>query len=218
MSYQTSYSGLKADMLQNADDFSSDYMAHLDTIIAEAETMVLRDLDLEIFQDEVAAGTLTIGQRTLTRPAGLVKINGLWLVVSGSRKFIERRTKGYCEAYGEDTSITERPTYYAEQSEESLYFVNTPDQAYEAIAYGIVRPDGLSDSTTTTWLSTYAGDLLFAACKIRSEQYLVDATQAGIWGADYNNNLLPKAKLELRGMSRATYEMAGAVGQPAQVL
>ncbi len=222
MVYQTNYAGLKADLIQNSDDFSSDFLAHLDTIIAEGETKLLRDLDLEIFQDEItndAAGNplaLTINQRTFSRPSGVVKINGIWL--GTSRKFIEKRTKGYCEAYGEDPSVKERPTYYAEQSEDYLYFVNTPDQAYPLIAYGIVRPAGLSDTNATTWLSTYAGDLLFMACKIRAEEYLVNPGQATVWQNDYQNDLLPKAKIELRGMSRASYEAARTVAPPSQTL
>lgn len=218
MAYETNYAGLKADLLQNADDFSSDFMAHLDTIIAEAETKCLRDLDLEIFQDELAAGSLTVGQRTFGRYPGMVKINSVFLEVNGVRKFIQKRTKGYCEIYGDDPSVQERPTYYAEQSEESLFFVNTPDQAYPVIFYGIVRPAGLSDSNPTTWLSTYAGDLLFMACKMRAEQYLVNPSQATVWQGEYQNDLLPKAKLELRGMSRATYEAARVVAPPSQVV
>jgi hypothetical protein len=217
MSYSTNYAGLKADLLQNNDDYSSEFMAHLDTIIAEAETKVLRDLDLGIFQDEFAAGSLTQGTRTFTRPAGVVKINAIWLTVSGSRKFIEKRDKGYCEAYGEDATQA-RPLYWAEHSETELYFVGTPDAAYPVIAYGIVRPDGLSEATPTTWLSTNAGDLLFTACKIRSEQYLRNPNKAGVWDTDYSTKLLPAAKIELRGMTRASYEAARVVAPPSQTL
>lgn len=218
MAYQTNYAGLKADLLQNSDDYSSEMMANLDTIIAEAETKCLRDLDLEIFQDEASIGALTIGNRVLARPANFVKINAIWLVDQGSRKFIQKRTKGYCEAYGEDSTLQERPSYYAEQSEASLYFVSTPDQAYAAIGYGIVRPAGLSDSVPMTWLSTYAGDVLLLACKIKAEQYLQNPDAAGTWATDYNNTILPNAKLELRGMSRATYEAARTVAPPSQVM
>lgn len=218
MAYSCTYSGLKADLLENADDYSSEFMAHLDSIIAEGETMVLRDLDLEIFKDFItSAGSLTAGQRTFTRPSGIVKIDSIYLVVSGSRKFIDKRTQGYCEMYGEDATQA-LPRYYAETSESSLYFVATPDQAYQVLPYGIVRPAGLSDTTPETWLGTNAGDLLYMACKIRSEQYLADLTQAGMWAGEYNNKLLPNAKIELRGMSRATYEAAKVVAAPSQAI
>lgn len=217
MSYSTNYAGLKADLLGNADDYSSEFMAHLDTIIAEGETMVLRDLDLGIFQEEASAGSLTQGIRTLTRPTNFVKINAIWLTVSGSRKFIEKRAKGYCEAYGEDATQA-RPLYWSEHSETELYFVGTPDAAYPVIGYGIVRPDGLSEATPTTWLSTYAGDLLFMACKVRAEQYLKNASKGGMWAVEYSTKLLPAAKIELRGMTRASYEAARVVAPPSQTL
>lgn len=216
MSYSTGYAGLKADLLSMADDYSSEYMANLDAIIAEGETLVLRDLDLEIFQDEASMGPLTIGTRTLARPTNLLKINAVWLVVGTTRTFIPKRTKGWCEAYGEDATPA-RPRFWAEQSEDELYFVGTPDVAYEAIGYGLVRPTGLSESNTTSWLGTNAGDLLFMACKMRAEQYLKNPSKGGLWGGEYAK-MLPTAKIELRGMSRATYETPRVVSPPSQTL
>lgn len=223
MGYSTTYAGLKADLLQDADDYSADYMANLDTIIADSETKVLRDLDLEFFQDEVTTDAngaplvLTVNSRIFARPPGLLKLNALWLVTAaGSRQYREKRTKGYCEMYGEDPTVTEFPSYYAEQSEASLYFVNTPDQAYPVVAYGIVRPPGLSESVPTTWISTYAGDLLFTACKIYSGTYLTDSNSGPAWSAMYQNDKLPKAKLELRGLSRATYDAAKMASTASQ--
>jgi len=218
MAYTCTYAGLKADLLENAEDYSSELMAHLDSIIGEAETMVLRDLDLGIFQDFITtAGTLTAHQRSVVRPSGVVKINSMYLVVGTARKFIEKRAQGYCEIYGEDATEG-LPKYWAETSDGALYFVKTPDQAYPMLPYGIVRPDGLSETVPETWLSTYAGDLLYAACKIRAEQFLTNPSAAGMWQADYNNKLLPTAKIELRGMSRESYETAKAIAPPSQVL
>lgn len=217
MSYETSYAGLKADLMQNADDYSSDFMANMDTIIAESETKALRDLDLEFMQDEADAGTLAIGVRTLSRPTSLLKINAIYLVVGGVRKFIEKRTKSYCETYGEDQTQG-RPVYWAEQSEDYLYFVGTPDAEYQCIGYGLVRPDGLSESNPTTWLSLHAGDLLLNICKQRSDLYLLNPDMAGQWGGLYQNDLLPKAKIELRGLSRASYDAAKAASTASQIV
>lgn len=217
MAYSTTYPGLKADLLLNTDDQSDDFFANMDTIIANAETQVLRDLDLEFMQSETSPGALMAGTRTFARPPGLIKINSLWLVVGGSRKFIEKRAKSYCEMYGED-STQRRPVYYAEQDLTNLYFVSTPDLPYAVITHGITRPAGLSDTNQTTWLSSYAGDLLLLACQIASEQYLTNPGQAAVWKGEYSNDRLPKAKIELRGMSRADYAAAGAASTASQTV
>lgn len=207
MAYATNWTDLKEDLIRIVEDDSTDYADNIPTIVAAAETQLLRDLDLEIFQSEGTQGALIVGNRIFVRPPELIKINGLWLEVGGSRKYIEKRTRAYCEAYGEDGTHG-RPVYYAETNETSLMFVATPDLAYPVITYGIVRPEGLSDANETTWLSTNAGDLLLLACLVQSEQYLTNPTKADIWKGEYSQDRLPKAKLELRGATRADYEMS----------
>jgi hypothetical protein len=218
MPYAANYAGLKADIVQVSEDQSDDLLSNLDTIIGLGETALLRDLDLEIFQDTVPAGNLTALSRVFNRPAGLLKIRDIWLVVAGARKYIPKRTEGYCQMYGEDPTITEKPSYWSEANETTMTFVNTPDIAYPVYAYGLVRPAGLSASNPTTWLTKYAGDLLLYSCLIRAETYLVNPSKVQAWQALYTQDQLPKAKLELRGMARAEYQMSRQVSTPVTPL
>lgn len=206
MAYATTYPGLLADILLRADDYSDDLMANLDTIIAKAETQLLRDLDLENFQKETAIGNTVANVRTLAVPASVLKINGLWLVQGGSRVYRQKRNKDYCEDYGSDATIKEFPTYWCYQDDSTILFVNTPDQAYAAITFGIVRPAGLSAAVPTTWLSLNAGDLLLQQCFVSAESYLIDTAQSQVLKTDYQA-LLVSAKLELRGLARSDAQM-----------
>lgn len=210
MAYSTTYPGLVADILAQVEDQSDEVLANMDLIIAKAETKVLCDLDLEIFQDEITGNALTIHSRLWPRPDGVIKINGLWLMQGNSRKYIEKRAKGYCDMWAEDATVEGFPTFYAEQDEVNTYFVNTPDQAYPVVVYGIKRPPGLSPGNPTTWLSKYAADLLLLACLIGTEEYLSNSGQAGIWKGEYDNDRLPKTKLELRGLQRDDYQLSRA--------
>ncbi len=186
--------------------------------IAESELQVLRDLDLEIFQQEIPnAGNLTVNNRIFARPATIVKINDLWLTVAGVRKYIQKRTKGFCEMFAEDPTVKKLPSYYATQNEDTLLFVDTPDQAYPVIVYGILRPPGLGPTVSTTWLSLYAADLLLLACLIRMEKFLSNPGQVAAWKEDYAGKLAA-AKIELRGLARSTYEMARMAGQAGNPL
>ncbi len=217
MAYQTTWPGLQADILINLEDQSGEALAALPGAIAESELQVLRDLDLEIFQQEIPAGNLTANTRTFQRPATVVKINDLWLTVAGVRKYIQKRTKGFCEMFAEDPSVKKLPTYWADQTEGLLLFVDTPDQAYPVIVYGIARPPGLGPTVLTTWLSLYAADILLLACLIRMEKFLSNPNQVGAWKEEYAGKLAA-AKIELRGMARSTYEMARMAGQAGNPL
>lgn len=212
MAYQTTYPGLVADILAVVEDQSDEVLANMDLIIAKAESKVLCDLDLEIFQDEITGNALTPNVREFLRPDGLVKINGLWLVVGGKRKYIEKRAYGYCMMWAEDPAVVGLPRFYAERDETNCVFVNTPDIAYPVVIYGIQRPPGLSPGNPTTWLSKYAADLLHLACLIGCEEYLSNGNQAGIWKTEYDNDRLPKTKLELRGMQRSEYQLSRQAG------
>lgn len=212
MAYVTNYTQLKADIVRIVEDNSTDFAANLDTIIALAETQCLRDLDLEIFQQLIAAGNLTIGAPTFMRPSGIIKSNAVWVTgAAGAKAFVNPRTLGYCTAFtpaAADVGARGRPRYWAEQDETLMYFAPSPDIAYAVTIHGIKRPTGLSGANAVTWLSNYAADLLLQACLINSEIYLTNPDQVGLWKTEYLNDRLPKAKLELRGMARATYQMS----------
>jgi hypothetical protein len=219
MSYATTYDGLKADIVRITDDTSDDVANNLDTIIAQAETQVLRDLDLEMFQERVAAGNLTQNVSAFARPSNVIKINGLWITKqTGALKWVPRRTLGYCLASFPDPTVHAESKYFADQDEGSLTFFATPDFAYPVTVYGIVRPAGLALLNQTTWLSNYAADLLLLACLVNCEQYLSNSNQVANWKGEYSQDRLPKAKLELRGLARATYELFRSSSQAGPVL
>lgn len=219
MGISFTWTTLKAAIVAISEDTSDDLADNLATIIGLAEVQALRDLDLEIFQQTIAAGTLTIGSQAFTRPTDLIKANHIWLTSGVAKKRVKRRTLAYCTEYSADTSAGARdlPKYYAENGEDAFFFTKCPDAAYVVTIQGIKRPTGLSGSTADTWLSKYAGDALLYACLVQAEKFLTNPDQVDSWKGDYQDRIA-KAKLELRGMTRATYEAARMVGQPATPL
>lgn len=216
MAYSTTWPGLKADMLIKLEDESDEVLAAQDGIIAESELQVLRDLDLEIFVETFNAGNLTIGNRLFARYA-IVKINDLWLQVGTVKTFVEKRTRGYCDMWAPDSAVQAVPKFWADAGEANLMFVDTPVSVMAVWIDGIARPPGLGPSVNTTWLSLYAADLLLLACLINSEEFLSGTGQVTLWKAEYADRLA-KAKIELRGLARSTYEMARVAGQAGNPL
>lgn len=216
MSYQTTWPGLKADMLLKLEDQSDEVLAVQDGIIAEAELQVLRDLDLEIFVETFNAGNLTIGNRLFARYS-VVKINNLWLQAGTIKTFVEKRERGYCDMWAPDSAVRAVPTFWAEAGEANIMFVDTPVSVLAVWVDGISRPPGLGPTVNTTWLSLYAADLLLLAALINSEEFLSSTGQVAAWKAEYADRL-GKAKIELRGLARSTYEMARMAGQAGNPL
>lgn len=210
MAYETTYPGLKADIISIVEDQSIEVLVNLDGIIALSETIVLRDLDLELFQGKALAGNTIAGNPIITRPAILAQ-KSVWITVGTKQVLVQKRSWDFCQMYAPDSAVQVAPTedniYYAEQDDGSWYLAPTPNAAYAVLGYGIVRPDGLSSTTPTTWLSTYVGDLLLKACLIQTEKYLKNTDQVAVWKDDYAD-LLAKAQLEFRGAKRGDYELA----------
>lgn len=220
MPYDTTFAGLKADIITTVEDQSIEVLANLDSIIALSETVVLRDLDLELFQGEAPAGSTVAGNPVITRPAILAQ-KSVWITVGTKRVLVQKRSFDFCLMYAPDSAVQVAPTedniYYAERDDGSWYLAPTPDAAYVVGGYGIVRPDGLSSTNPTTWLSTYVGDLLLKACLIQTEKYLKNTDQVAVWKDDYAD-LLAKAQLEFRGAKRGDYELARQASNATAIL
>lgn len=218
--YSTSWASLLADIIQITEDQSIDLMMNLPGAIALAESNVFRDLDLELFQGTAAAGSTTTDNPVLGRPAVLAQ-KSVWITVAGRKVLVQKRTFDFCMMYAPDPTVSATPEedkiYYAEQDDNSWYFAPTPDDAYVVSAFGLVMPDGLSSDNQTTWLSTYAGDLLLKASLIQCERYLKNPDQVAVWKDDYAD-ILAKAQLQFRGGKRGDYSLARMAASATGVL
>lgn len=63
-------------------------------------------------------------------------------------------------------------SYYAMLNDQTVVLAPTPDAAYQVVVTGLWRPAPMSSANPTTWLGTYASDLLFAACMIEGHGWI----------------------------------------------
>lgn len=125
-------------------------------------------------------------------------------VVLGETWPLELRSKEFCQAYAPDRRQVGRSPYYNEHSETLWELAEAADQDYAVISHHVARPTGLSASSpgSTTWLSTRAPDALFAACLMEAEHLLKADDRYADYQQKYEQDLLPKARLELRNLIR----------------
>jgi len=119
------------------------------------------------------------------------------------------------------------PQYYARLSDIQLILGPTPDQAYGTEVIATVRPNPLSATTATTWLSANVPELMIAAGMIFASGHMRDfgaqsdnPQMAQSWESQYGN-LMKEMKvdaLRMKGQSDAwTTEQPTPLAQPPRV-
>lgn len=209
MSISYDYDGLKAAIRTYAEDDDPDFIAELDDFIAKAETRVLRDLDLEQFEAWQSI-TISGGDRNVAKPADTIVVNSVFIRDPSAQSWMEvpRRGFEYCIMYSPVETAQDVPEYFSELDADTIMVVPTPNQSYSggnARARCTIRPTGLSDANTTTWLSTNVGDFLFEACMIEAYTYLKH-TEAREGAAQKYQSLIPGMQRELEDIMRKEYK------------
>jgi hypothetical protein len=135
-----------------------------------AENRILRDIDLDYFKKEMA-GQVTSGNKFLASPSDLLTHRYLMLTVDDEQVFLDFRDTSFMKEYWPDGSSTGTPKYYAVWDQDTFYLAPTPDENYDAEIGYIYRPEQLSSTNTTTWISSNAPEALLYACLIQAYSY-----------------------------------------------
>jgi hypothetical protein len=196
------YAELVAALQSWPEDNATEYNAIIPRLISLGETRLIVDLNLEIFDLTDTAITVNGNNQTVQKPDGLIVTRSLYIAVSGVRFPLMLRTRDFCLNYWPDDSILGVPRYYYEVNEDTWKIVPTPNQSTIATAIYVARPAGLSVSNTSTWLSTYCGDLLFCCSLMEAEQWIKADDRYGDMKTKYMEELLPSRRAELRNMIR----------------
>lgn len=142
----------------------------INTFITFAENRILRDIDLDVFKLE-ATGTLTANNRFLSTPSGILTHRYLMIRIDDESTFLDFRDNSFMREYWPDYTVTGVPKYYSVWDQNTFALAPTPDSTYTVQLGYIYRPEQLSSSNTTTWISTNAPEALLYACLIQAYSY-----------------------------------------------
>lgn len=199
MSTSYSYDTLVEALQEWSSDFFDDYLDQLPDIIAKAETRLLRDLGLELFNQTDTSKSTAAATETLALPDGAIQLHSLFL--DGNP--VLPREESYVRHY-QTIATSDLPRYWCQQAETSVILAPIPDAVYAARMRVMIRPAGLSDANPTTWLSTHAGDLLFWQAMSQTESWNKAPDDLAIAETRYMA-LLPAAKEELMLLAHKVY-------------
>ena len=142
----------------------------IDTFITMAENRILRDIDLDVFKLEATAN-MAIGNRFLIAPSDILTHRYIMATLNGDQTFLEFRDTSFMKEYWPDSTVTGTPKYYSVWNQSTFYIAPTPDANYEVQLGYIYKPQQLSATNTTTWVSTDAPEALLYACLIQAYSY-----------------------------------------------
>lgn len=209
MSLKYTYTELFNAIQSWAEDDDPDYVAEIPSIIARAETRCLRDLDLEIFEQDLGIA-ISAGSRVVNKPTDAVHVNEVWVRNQADLKWREvpKRSFSYCRMFAPTESLTGTPEFFAENEEETITVVPTPDSTYttaNAKATCTIRPSGMSASNENTWLGDNMADMLFQASMIEAYDYLKHPAKLQEAAQKYQS-LLPSVSKEIEDTIRRRYK------------
>ena len=216
----TTYSSL-TDNIRNYTEVDSDVFttAVINRFIEDAEFRIYQELPMDS-QRFVQEGTLSTDNNTINNPAGTLFIRGVEVFNStanteGNGTWLEKKDQTYLSEYidrltgteGDLTAqdVTGFPKYYAmfggatgttDTTSGGMYLAPTPDAAYRFRIYYNKMPDGLSSSTTTTYLSKYFPQGLLYACLVEAYGFLKGPTDM----LTYYENRYKNAVQQFAGM------------------
>lgn len=166
----------------------TNFVTILPLMITYAENRIYKDLDLLITSSSLT-GALTAGSRqltiSLTQPTGIFTVSEQMNIIMpstqtdpemGTRVPCLPVTKEFLDAVYGDSSVSARgtPIYFAPFNDDLFYFGPFPDASYTVEIVGTLRPNSLSGTNTTTFLSLYMPELLVAASMVYGTGYQRD--------------------------------------------
>ena len=190
----------------------SDFIADLPAIIDQAEQQCYRELGLLATVVQVQ-GALTADTRYYTLPTSaghFLEVSQLNILDgSGNRTVPAAMARPALEAfYSKEAAAaaSSMPQVFARVDDTTLMLGPPPGTSWTVEVAGTIRPEPLSSTNATTFLSQYLSDLFVSACMVAGTGILLrnwgaqadDPKQALSWKADYEERLASAKSEELR--------------------
>jgi len=206
--FTLTYSSLFDAMKLWASDTDAEYVAEIPNMIGRAELRILRDLDLEIWEQDLPVA-ISAADRSVAKPTDAIYVNSLFIRDPATLKwkYLPKRSASFCRMYAPTESEQAEPEFFAEANESTITVVPTPFKTYStsnAKALCTIRPSALTASNTSTWLSTNQPDLLFEACMIEAYDFLKHPAKLQEAASKYQS-LLPGIQKEIEDTVRKRY-------------
>ena len=156
------------------------FVTILPQMITYAENRMYRDLDFLFTSTAITGYGCTSGSRQITLPEGTIVVSEQINVITppgetnpnaGTRNPLLPTTKEFLDAVYGSASYTGLPKYFVPFNDNLFLVGPYPDQPYFVEIVGTYRPESLSASNPTTFISLYLPDVFIMASMIYVSAY-----------------------------------------------
>ncbi len=156
------------------------FVTILPQMITYAENRMYRDIDFLFTSVSTTAYGLTIGSRIISVPSGVFVVPEQINLITpagtsdpniGTRIPLLPTTKEFLDAVYGNATGTGQPKYFCPFDDYTFLVGPYPNANYTCELVGTVRPDSLSASNPTTFISLYLPDLMIMASMVYISAY-----------------------------------------------
>jgi hypothetical protein len=190
--------------IMSVDPATTQFQTMLPGMIAYAEQRIYRELDLlnTVVRNDTA--TLIAFSRNFTLPTtsngnfitlqgiNLVTPAGVATIATGVRNPLQPATRDFLDSVWNSATGATLPKLFAMIDQFNIIVGPWPDAAYQVEVIGTIRPNPLTSTNSTTFLTDYLPDLFIAASMIFASGYQRDfgsqadnPAQAVSWESQY---------------------------------
>lgn len=148
-------------------DTSDELQADLATLIRLGELRIYREADLRVFRQHAYTSLIT-GDYFLNLPPDCLVVRDIRMT-NGS--YLENEPESFIREYWPDPAVLGTPKYYSQWNQATVLLAPTPSEGVQVELTYTYQPPGLSADVPTTWLSTFAEDLLLYAILVEASAY-----------------------------------------------
>jgi len=207
------YSTLVQAIKDYTDNTETTFVSQIDQFITNAEQRILMEVQLPVFRKNVS-GTLSQDNKYLGLPADFLAPFSLSVVSSNNYYFLINKDVNFLQEAYPDLTEKARPQYYAIFNDNNLLVAPMPDVDYSMEFHYVYSPDGMSPTTTTTWLGTNAPDALLYGCLLEAYIFMKgDAEIMNYYQTRYQETL-PRLKNLGEGRDRKDVYRSGQLRIP----
>lgn len=169
MAEALTYASLLTDVQTYAERNDDPFVSQIPRFVMMCENRIaseVRGLGLQKYVTGVLNGN------SMPKPERWRETVSFNITIASQRIFLQPRTYDYCRAFCPDPTFTGTPRYYADYEYEHFLVVPTPTSNYAFELAYYERPEPLSDSNQTNWLTQYAPQLLLFGTLCEAQPFL----------------------------------------------
>lgn len=182
--------------LMVVDPTTPDFINFLPNCIAYAEKRIYREADF-VNTTSTSTGVLTKNDRRFTLPpatyGSYITVQGVNVLAFQQRVQLQPVSTSYLNAVWGTPATANVPQFYSMLTQDVILLGPYPNDNYGVEIFGTFRPQPLSPTNTTTYLTEYLPDVFLAASMVFASGYMKDfgsqadnPQQAQSWENQFN--------------------------------